>query len=140
LISAGINKYVYVSVNKRFEQSIRVSYSKTEIVDRLDDLEHPIVREALRLLGIDREIEITTVADIPGNSGMGSSSTFAVALLLALHTYKREHVGPAQLAEEAYHIEREILHEPVGKQDQYLAAFGGITTMDIANNGEVRVG
>jgi len=140
LISAALDKYVYITVNKRFESSIRVSYSKTEITESVDLIEHPIVREALKQLGIGEHIEITSIADVPANTGMGSSSTFTVALLLALHAYKREHLGPQALAEEAYHIEREILREPVGKQDQYLAAFGGIVTMDIAPSGHVDVG
>lgn len=140
LISAAVDKYVYITVNKRFESSIRVSYSKTEIADNVNLIEHPIVREALKQLNIGEHIEITSIADVPANTGMGSSSCFAVALLMALHTYKREHIGPQALAEEAYHIEREILGEPVGKQDQYLAAFGGIVTMDIAPSGKVEVG
>jgi D-glycero-alpha-D-manno-heptose-7-phosphate kinase len=139
LISAAINKYIYVTVNKRFERSFRISYSKTEIVDTADQIEHPIVRAALMHLGIDDPIEITSVADVTSNTGMGSSSTFTVALLLALHAYKREHLGPQALAEEAYFIERELLKEPVGKQDQYLAAFGGVVTMDIEKTGEVCV-
>ncbi len=140
LISAALNRYIYIMVNRRFEAEIRVSYSQTEIVGSVGDIKHGIVRECLRFLGLSDHIEITTVADIPGNTGMGSSSTFTVALLLALHTLKREHVPCQQLAEEAYHIERDILGEPVGKQDQYLAAFGGVTTMDIANDGKVAVG
>src|SRR5258706_5307513 len=139
LISAAVNKYVYITVNKRFEPSIRVSYSKTEIADNVEAIEHPIVREALRHLRLNDHLEITSIADVPTNTGMGSSSTFTVALLLALHTHKREHVSPQELAEEAYYIEREILKEPVGKQDQYLAAFGGILAMDIAPSGKVAV-
>lgn len=140
LVSAAIDKYVYITVNRRFESSIRVSYSKTEIADSVNEIEHPIVREALRELKIDEHIEITSIADVPANTGMGSSSTFTVALLQALHAFKREHPDPQALAEEAYHIEREILNEPVGKQDQYLAAFGGVITMDIAPSGRVEVG
>jgi len=140
LVSAALNKYVYITVNRRFEPSIRVSYSRTEIADSVDLIEHPIVREALRFLKLQDHLEITSIADIPANTGMGSSSTFTVALLLALHTHKREHVSAQVLAEEAYHIEREILGEPVGKQDQYAAAFGGIITMDIDTSGTVSVG
>jgi D-glycero-alpha-D-manno-heptose-7-phosphate kinase len=140
LISAAIDKYVYITINRRFESSIRVSYSKTEIAENVNAIEHPIVREALRELGIAEHIEITSIADLPANTGMGSSSTFTVALLQALHAFKREHLGPQALAEEAYHIEREILNEPVGKQDQYLAAYGGIVTMDITPAGRVEVG
>jgi D-glycero-alpha-D-manno-heptose-7-phosphate kinase len=140
LISAAINKYVYITANWRFEPSVRVSYSRTEIVSHADQIEHPIVREVLRHLKLDSHLEITSIADLPANTGMGSSSTFTVALLLALHALKREHLTPQALAEEAYYIEREILHEPVGKQDQYLAAFGGVVTMDIAKDGKVDVG
>ena len=140
LIGAGINRYIYVMVNRRFERSIRVSYSQTEIVDSPDAIQHPIVREILRLLDLDEHLEITTIADVPSNTGLGTSSSFAVGLLLALHAYKREHVPRQALAEEAYHIEHDILHEPVGKQDQYLAAFGGITTLDIERSGYVRIG
>jgi D-glycero-alpha-D-manno-heptose-7-phosphate kinase len=140
LISAALNRYIYVTVNRRFEKEIRLSYSQTEIVESVDAIKHGIVRECLRFTGIFEHIEITTVADIPGNTGMGSSSAFTVALLLALHAFKREHIPSQQLAEEAYHIERDLLGEPVGKQDQYLAAFGGVTTMDIALDGVVKVG
>lgn len=139
LLSAAINKYVYICVNKRFERSIRVSYSRTEIAERVDEIQHPIVREALRLLGLDGGIEIVSIADVPSNTGLGSSSSFTVGLLNALHCYKRERLDPQSLAEEAYHIEAEILGEPVGKQDQYLAAFGGITCLQIATDGTVNV-
>ncbi|MDA1096446.1 MAG: sugar kinase, partial [Chloroflexi bacterium] len=139
LVSAAINKYVYITLNPRFEDSFRVSYSRTEIADSIDDIQHPIVREALRLVGIDRGLEIVSIADIPANTGLGSSSSFAVGLLNALHTFKREHVSPHQLAEEAYQIEVEILGEPIGKQDQYLGAFGGITALEIERDGSVRV-
>ena len=140
LISAAINKYIYVLVNRRFERSIRVSYSKTEIVDSPDEIQHPIVREALKLVGLDGHLEIATIADVPSSTGLGTSSSFTVGLLLALHAYKREYIPRQALAEEAYHIEHDILQEPVGKQDQYLAAFGGITTLDIEKSGYVRVG
>ena len=139
LVSATINKYVYILVNPRFEDSIRVSYSKTEIVDTVDDIEHPIVREAMRLVGVDRGLEIVSVADLPANTGLGSSGSFTVALLHALHSFKREHLPPQELAEEAFRIEAEILGEPVGKQDQYIAALGGICAMEIDRQGHVQV-
>ena len=138
-VSATINKYVYILVNPRFEDSIRVSYSKTEIVDTVDEIEHPIVREAMRLVGVDRGLEIVSIADMPANTGLGSSGTFTVALLHALHTLKREQLPAQELAEEAFHIEAEILGEPVGKQDQYIAALGGICAMEIDRQGHVRV-
>ena len=139
LISAAINKYIYVTVSKRFERSIRVSYSRTEIVDDLNEIRHPIVREALKLLDLDAHLEITTIADVPSNTGLGTSSSFTVGLLNALHKCKRDIVSAQSLAEEAFHIEHDLLGEPVGKQDQYLAAFGRITALDIERSGDVHV-
>lgn len=139
LISAAIDRYMYVTINKRFEDTIRVSYLKTEIRSEVDEIEHPLVREALKLLKIRSGIEITSVADLPAKSGLGSSGSFTIGLLNALHAYKREFLKPQELAEEAFHIEAEILKEPVGKQDQYIAAFGGIISMDIKKNGKVIV-
>ena len=138
LISAAIDKYIYITVNKRFEKSIRVSYSSTEIADSVDDIKHPIVREALRLLKMDSGIEITSIADVPSNTGLGSSSSFTVGLLNALHTYKNEKVNAKDLAEEACYIEIELLKEPIGKQDQYAAAFGGIICLEIDRLGSVK--
>jgi len=139
LISAAIDKYIYITLNKRFEKSIRVSYSLTEIVDSVEELKHPIVREALKLLKIDSGIEITSIADVPSNTGLGTSSAFSVGLLNALHTYKNEKVNAKDLAEEACYIEIELLKEPIGKQDQYLAAFGGVICLEIGRLGSVKV-
>jgi len=139
VISAAIDKYVYVTANRRFYDDIRLAYSRTEIVSTVSDIAHPIFREALRLVGVARSIELTSVAELPSNSGLGSSSTFTVALLNALHTFKREFVSSRQLAEEACHIEIDQLHEPVGKQDQYIAAFGNITALAFDPGGGVRV-
>ena len=120
-----------MTVHKRFDNSIRVGYSKTEKVDDPNDLEHPSVREALKLLEIGGGIEITTMADIPsGGTGLGSSSSFLVGLLNALHAWKGEYATPAELAEESVRIEREILKEPGGKQDQYMAALGGLQLLE----------
>jgi D-glycero-alpha-D-manno-heptose-7-phosphate kinase len=138
-VSAAINKYIYITINPRFEDSMRVSYSRTEIVESVDEIEHPIVREVLRLLGVTRPLEIISMADLPSNTGLGSSGSFTVGLLQALHTFNRDHVGPQQLAEEAFHIEAEVLGEPVGKQDQYIAAFGHIAAFEIACDGSVGV-
>jgi D-glycero-alpha-D-manno-heptose-7-phosphate kinase len=125
--STAIQKYIYVTVNKKFDDSIRVSYSKTEIVDHVDDLDHGLVREAMKLTGIDKGVEITTIADIPSKgTGLGSSSSLTVGLLNALYAYKGKIKSRRSLAEEACKIEIEILGEPIGKQDQYIAAFGGI--------------
>ncbi len=137
LVSAAINKYVYVTVNSRFEDNIRLSYSKTEIADSPDQIEHPIVREALRLLGLGCGLEIVSIADVPANTGLGSSGSFTVGLLSALHTFKRENVPAETLAEEASTILMDVLGEPIGKHDQYLAALGGITCLDIAPDGTV---
>jgi D-glycero-alpha-D-manno-heptose-7-phosphate kinase len=139
VISAAIDHYIYVTANKRFYDDIRLAYSETEIVPNADAIRHRIFREALKLTGIDKGIELTSVADLPSNSGLGSSSSFTVALLNALHTYKREFVSSAQLAEEAIEIEMVRLREPVGKQDQYIAAFGNITALTIDTDGRVHV-
>ena len=139
LISAAINKYMYITVNKRFEGNLRISYAKTEIVDDVEMVQHPVVREALKLLQIRSGLEITSIAELPAQSGLGSSGSFAVGLLTALHAYKREFPSPQEVAEEAFHIEAEILQEPVGKQDQYIAAFGGVICMAIQRNGHVDV-
>ena len=139
VVTAAIDKYIYVTANKRFYRDIRLAYSKTEIVPTVDAIEHPIFREALRLTGVDHGVELTSVADLPANSGLGSSSAFTVALLNALHAYKREFVSSRQLAEEACTIEMERLGEPIGKQDQYIAAFGNLTALTIATDGSVEV-
>ena len=126
VVSTTIDKYMYVAVNRRFDDSIRVSYSDTEIVDRVDDLKHEIVRAALHKTGIDRGVEITTIADIPAGTGLGSSSTLTVGLLHALHAYADRLSGAERLAREACEIEIETLCQPIGKQDQYAAAYGGL--------------
>jgi D-glycero-alpha-D-manno-heptose-7-phosphate kinase len=139
LISAAIDKYIYITLNKRFEKSIRVSYSATEIVDEVEQIQHPIVREALRLLKIESGIEITSIADVPSKTGLGTSSAFTVGLLNALHAFKNEKVNAKDLAEEACFLEIELLKEPIGKQDQYLAAFGGVHCLEIDRLGSVKV-
>ena len=140
LISAAINKYIYIIVNKKFDHKIRVSYSSTEIVDTVNEIKHPSVREAMKLLDIDGGIEILSVSDIPSTgTGLGSSSTFLVGLLNALHAYKSEFASREQLAEEAIKIERKILREPGGMQDQYMASFGGINMLKFNENDSVYV-
>ena len=124
--STAIDKYVYVTINKKFDSGIRISYSKTENVDKVDDIKHPLVKEALRLTGITKGIEITSIADIPSQTGLGSSSAFTVGLLNVLYAYKGEFKSPKTLAEQACHIEINLCKEPIGKQDQYIAAYGGI--------------
>ncbi len=139
LLSAAIDKYIYVTVNKRFEDSIRVSYSVTEIAEKAEKIKHPIVRGALKLLGIDSGVEITSIADVPSNTGLGTSSSFTVGLLNALHTYKKEKVSAKELAEEACFLEIELLKEPIGKQDQYVAAYGGVICLEIDRLGNTKV-
>jgi len=127
VVSTAINKYMYIIVNKRFTDAIRVSYyAKTEIVDRADDIRHPLVREALKLVGISRGIEITSVADVHAGAGLGSSGSFTVGLLNALYAYKGTLKSAEELARDACRIEIDVLGEPAGKQDQYIAAYGGL--------------
>lgn len=140
LVSAAINKYINICVNARFEQAVRLGYSQTEIVNGLEEIKHPIIREVLRLLEIEcMNLEIVSMADVPSDSGLGSSSCFTVGLINALQTFKREHLITKEIAEKACKLEIEILKEPIGKQDQYMAAFGGITCLEFAKNGEVTV-
>jgi len=139
VLSAAINRYVYIMVNRRFENSIRVSYFQTEIVDEVEQIKHPIVREALQYTGLGRNLEIVSIADLPANTGLGSSCAFTVGLLHALHALKREQRSLEELAEEACYIEIERLSEPIGKQDQYVASFGGIVCLEIDREGGVRV-
>ena len=122
VVSTAINRYMYIIVNQRFTDAIRVSYyARTEIVDSVDEIRHPLVREALKLVGIDRGIEIASVADVHAGAGLGSSGSFTVGLLNALYAYKGVLKPAAELAREACRIEIDILGEPVGKQDQYIA-------------------
>lgn len=139
LISAAIDKYIFISVNKRFYDSIRLSYSNTEIVDDVSQIKHKIFRETFKYLNVNKGIEVVSIADVPANCGLGSSSSFTVSLLNALHAYKREFVSQKQIAEEACHIEIDILKEPIGKQDQYISAFGGIVCLTINKKGDVTV-
>ncbi len=139
LMAATINKHVYITVNKRFYESIRLSYSKTEIVDRIDQVEHPIFREALKLAHIEKQVEIISVADVPAQCGLGTSSSFTVALLNGLHTYKKQLLSLEKLAEAACHLEIDLLKQPIGKQDQYAAAFGGFKAYWFNPDGTVKV-
>ena len=139
LIAGAINKYCNILANKRFYDSIRLSYSKMEIIDSVEDIEHRIFKAVLKLLDVKKGIELHSAAYVPTSCGLGTSSTFTVALLNALHTYKREFLTQRQLAEEACHVEIDILGEPIGKQDQYMAAFGGLTCLTFEKNGEVIV-
>lgn len=138
VVAAAIDKYVYITLHTNFAQDLIVKYSKVERVAEASLLEHPIIREAFALVGLDgKGMEVTSMADIPAGTGLGSSGSFTVALLKALHAWKREFRTQAQIAEEACEIEIVRLGEPVGKQDQFIAAFGGLTRFDIAHNGDV---
>ena len=139
LLATSINKYVYILLNKRFEDDIRLSYSKTEIVENILDIEHPIFREALKYLDVINKVELVSVADVPSNCGLGTSSAFTVALLNALYTFKRDYVTIDKLAEAACHIEINLLKEPIGKQDQYASAFGGFNAYYFHKDGKVTV-
>jgi len=124
--SSAIDKYMFITVHPPFDERIRLKYSQTELVEDVDAVEHPIIREALKLTGIKGRIEISAAADIPEQAGLGSSSSFAVGLLHALHAFKGEQVNAETLAREACEIELERLGDPIGKQDQYIAAYGGL--------------
>lgn len=140
VVSTAINQFVYITVNPKFDEKIRVSYSKTEEAKSAARIKHPLVREALQLLGINGGVEITSVADIPGKgSGLGSSSSFTVGLLHALHAHAGRHAGAEQLAQEACQIEIERCGEPIGKQDQYAAAYGGLNYIEFQPDDTVRV-
>jgi D-glycero-alpha-D-manno-heptose-7-phosphate kinase len=130
VLSTAIDKYIYITVNKRFDDSYRISYSRTEEVPTIDEVQHPLARECLRLTGCSDGIEVTSIADIPARgTGLGSSSSFAVGLLHALHAYAGRYVSAGRLAEDACQIEIERCGEPIGKQDQYAAAFGGLNVI-----------
>jgi len=128
LVSAAIDKYVYVNVMRPFTEGIYLKYSQLEHIEKIADVKHPIIREALQMLGFKTpQVEITTLADIPAGTGLGSSGSFTTALLKALYTHRKRHLHQEELAELACHIEIDRLGEPIGKQDQYIAAVGGVT-------------
>jgi D-glycero-alpha-D-manno-heptose-7-phosphate kinase len=138
LIAAAIDKYVYITLHQTFVPELIVKYSKLERVAAAAELTHPIVREAFALLENDgRFLELTSMADIPAGTGLGSSGSFTTALLKALHAHRKDLIQPGELAEQACHIELERLREPIGKQDQYAAAFGGLTCMRFGTDGRV---
>ena len=131
VVAAAITRYVYITINEAFWPQIRLKYSKLEEVETVDQIQHPIIREAMKLTGVTGPyLDIVSLSDIPAGTGLGSSGSFTTALLRALHTLKRNFVPPQELAEQACHIEIDLLHEPIGKQDQYIAAFGGITCFE----------
>lgn len=138
LVAGALDKYVYLTLHRTFVPDLIVKYSKLERVATAAELEHPIIREAFALLGMDGcSIELTSMADIPGGTGLGSSGSFTTALLKLLHASNKNLISPAELAEQACHIEIERLGEPIGKQDQYIAAIGGITAFTFQKDGRV---
>jgi len=127
VLSTAIDKYIFVTANKKFDQGVRLAYSVTEEVSHAGELQHALARQAMHYLGVDGGIELTTVADIPSKgTGLGSSSSFAVGLLNVLHSFQNRFTTPRKLADQACHIEIDLLGEPIGKQDQYAAAYGGL--------------
>lgn len=140
IFAAAINKYMFINLNRPIvDDLVRVKYSKAETVAHRDELEHDIAKEVMRMMEVDRAIEIISMADVPSGTGLGSSSCYAVGLLNGLHTMKRDYVSLQEIAEEACEIEIKRLCKPIGKQDQYMAAFGGLTVLDIGKDGTVKV-
>ncbi|HMP73155.1 MAG TPA: galactokinase [Kiritimatiellia bacterium] len=141
VFTMAINKHMYIMLNRRSvaDRKLVIRYSQVETVDSLEEIRNPLAREALRLHNLHENLELTSIADMPGKSGLGSSGSYVVGLLTAIRTYLRKPIDPAVVAEEACRIEMDILNEPVGKQDQYIAAYGGFRTLEIAPGGEVTV-
>lgn len=138
LISAAINKYVYITLHENFAPDLIVKYSKLENVEDANKIEHPIIRNAFQFIGLDgKGLELSSMADIPAGTGLGSSSSFTTALLKALHVYKKNIVNVKELAEQACHIELDLLKEPIGKQDQFISSYGGITQFTFNKDGSV---
>jgi len=140
IFAMGINKFMYVMINPpTIDTMIRLHYTQSETVFHVSELQHELAREALRYHGIEEKMEISSMADLPAGTGVGSSSCYLIGLLTALHHYRRDYISLQELAEEACHIELDILKKGIGKQDQYMAAFGGLTVLEIAKGGEVTV-
>lgn len=139
VFTMAINKYMYICLNRRSvaDRKLVIRYSQVETVDSVDEIRHPLAREALRLHGVRENIELTSIADMPGKSGLGSSGSYLVGLLTAIHAYQRTAASPAMIADEACHIEMDVLKEPVGKQDQFIAALGGFQVLEIDRAGGV---
>jgi D-glycero-alpha-D-manno-heptose-7-phosphate kinase len=138
LVAAAIDKYVCITLHQTFVAELIVKYSRLERVASVNEVQHPIIREALRLVGVQApNLEITSMADIPAGTGLGSSGSFTTALLKALHTHKKNLMHPRELAEQACHIEIDVLGEPIGKQDQFIAAYGGLTCFQFLPNDQV---
>ncbi|MCX6606585.1 MAG: galactokinase [Acidobacteria bacterium] len=142
LIAAAIDKYVHITLHETFRREFLIKYSKLEVTESVDAIQHPIIREALRLVfpqGREPDLEISSMADIPAGTGLGSSGSFTTALLQALYTLDKQFVSRRSLAENACHIEIDVLKEPIGKQDQFIAAYGGLTCFTFDRSGEIHV-
>lgn len=139
VFTMAINKYMYIMLNRRSvaDRKIVIRYSQVETVDSIDEIRNPLAREALRLHHLNENIELTSIADMPGKAGLGSSGSYLVGILTAIHAYRQLPADPVAIAKEACHIEMDILKEPVGKQDQYIAALGGFQVLDIDQKGNV---
>lgn len=140
ILAMGLDKYMYVTLNRPIvENRVILHYTQSESVSDVSELKHELAREALRFNGIHSRIEISSLADLPASTGLGSSSCYLVGLLMAIHTYRKDYISLQEIAEEACHIELQILKKGIGKQDQYMAAFGGLTVLEIAKDGKVQV-
>lgn len=139
LVAAAIDRHIYIAVNRNFDDDILLKYSRVERAAAVEDLHHPLLREALLITGVRRQIEISSMADIPANTGLGSSGSFTVGVLKALYAYQHRVISNRQIAELACHIEIDRLREPVGKQDQYIAALGGVTAFRFRRDDSVEV-
>ena len=140
VIAAAIDKYVYITLHETFQRQFIIKYSKMEVADTAEEIQHPIIREALKLVRVDNpHLEITSMSDIPAGAGLGSSGSFTTALLRALHSLHHQFIGQEELAEQACRIELDILKEPIGKQDQYIASVGGITCFEFERDDGVKV-
>jgi len=137
ILSSAIDKYIFVTIKKRFDSKLRVGYTRTEIVDTVDDVQHELIRESMRLTGIQKGVEITTMGDIPAGAGLASSSAVTVGALHAMYTYLGESVTAHQLAKEACDIEINQLNKPIGIQDQYICALGGLRFLEFHPDGNV---
>lgn len=139
VLSTAIDKYIFVVIKRRYDDKLRIGYTRTEMVDSVDEIQHELIREALRITGINKGVEITTMGDIPAGSGLGSSSAVSVGALNAMYTSLGENVHAARLAREACEIEIERLKKPIGVQDQYISAFGGLRFIEFNTDGTIQV-
>lgn len=139
VLSTAIDKFIFVVIKQRFDDKLRIGYTRTEMVDSVDEIQHELIREALRMTGISRGVEITTMGDIPAGSGLGSSSAVTVGALNAMYTYLNDGTSAARLAREACEIEIEKLKKPIGVQDQYISAYGGLRFIEFHTDGEIEV-